>query len=48
MVKPQVVDDALFTYRHMVLYMFALSHKGGDGEGFRPSQVHCRQWMNME
>lgn len=36
-VKPQVVGDALLTYRRAFLYMFALSHIGGDGQCFRPS-----------
>lgn len=31
MVKPQVVDDAVLPYRHVVLYMFALVHIGVDG-----------------
>lgn len=35
-VKPQVFDDALPAYRHLILYMFALSRRGVDGLGFRP------------
>lgn len=29
-VKPEAVDNALLAYRRVVLYMFALSHIGGD------------------